>query len=216
MYLKLTTRCNMRCAHCCMSAQHIKGPVPLSRVKQTNKHYMTLEVFIAALELEGEGGRFCLGGGEPTIHPLFWQFLGLAMSYAGNEKIWLATNGKEEHTALVLARMAKAGIIACDLSLDKWHSEITPAVKQAFIKDPPKRIGDLRSIRTVTTPFPVGRAKKEVAAMHLADHSSCHCPEITVNPDGTIRQCGCSSSPVIGDVWHGYETEDSYTCYQRI
>jgi len=91
MYLQITTRCNMSCAHCCFSCT-------------TQGEDMSIETFKNCLEFDNE--YIILGGGEPTIHPLFWQLLGLSIS---SGEVWLATNGKETSIALALAKMAKKG-----------------------------------------------------------------------------------------------------------
>ena len=50
-----------------------------------------------------------LGGGEPTIHPDFEKFLLTAISEC--EYVWLATNGKHTRRALLLAKLARSGVI---------------------------------------------------------------------------------------------------------
>ncbi len=60
MYIQITTRCNMSCEHCCYSCTH-------------EGEDMSLETFRNCLGFDEYN---TLGGGEPTIHPLFWQFLG--------------------------------------------------------------------------------------------------------------------------------------------
>ena len=75
MYIQITTRCNMECEHCCMSAT-AKG------------EDMSIGTFKNALEYDE---YITIGGGEPTLHPKFWEMMGLALGFG--EYVWLATNG---------------------------------------------------------------------------------------------------------------------------
>jgi MoaA/NifB/PqqE/SkfB family radical SAM enzyme len=168
---------------------------------------MPLNVFEAALAMDDE--CVSIGGGEPTIHPEFWHFIGLAI--ANVEYVWMATNGKETKTALALARLAKRGVLAVELSLDKWHEKIDPKVVKAFMKEYVHRpFGsegdqDLRGFRTVTSISNSGRAKKN----HLgSDPYSCPCEELVVKPDGSIHQCGCTDAPRLGHVLEEFDRNE--------
>ena len=206
MYLRITDRCNMCCAHCCYACTS-KGAD------------MSEEIFRKAVDLcEANGDLLSIGGGEPTIHPLFWPFIGYAIGKQ-IESIWLATNGKETRTALALAKMAKAGVIGVDLSQDMWHEPIDPRVVEAFKRDENRMYGersdDLRAIRTTSSPVRSGRWKED------NDHGIlCPCEEIVVNPDGTVRQCGCLRSPVIGSVFTGFKAarngDGDPACYRSL
>lgn len=185
MYLQLTTKCNMACDHCGFSCSPKRG------------EHMDLKTYKAALDLAEESGSFLtLGGGEPTIHPQFWEFLGLALGKRWIESIWLATNGKKTETALALAGLARKGVIGVDLSQDPWHEPIDPKVITAFTDRrsveesayfSPKT--DLRGIRNVSRNGPVswGRAKRN----QLGANDDCICDELFVSPDGRIWACGC-------------------------
>lgn len=202
MYIMITSRCNMACAHCCNSCRPGRGTD------------MSFDVFSRAIALETDYGGECtsLGGGEPTIHPQFWQFLGYAIGHVTD--VWLATNGKVTDTALCLAKLARKGVISCALSQDPWHEPIDPKVVAAF--GDPKRPGDghndyreVRNVGKAGLPMAAGRASKW-------GKEGCVCEDVLVRPDGTIRQCGCRNSPKIGDVWRGFEPlgGDSLRCYK--
>ena len=188
MHVMITSRCNMRCAHCGMSCT-------------TKGEDMTLETFMAALQHDD---TISLGGGEPTLHPLFWHFLGLAIGTA--DSVWLATNGSQTQTAIALARMARKGVIGCALSQDIYHDPIDPKVIDAFTPKktrpdewlPADRNQDYREIRNVT-----GREIK--AGRCKTGEIECICPEVYVRPNGDVHLCGCARSPKIGDVFKGYE-----------
>jgi MoaA/NifB/PqqE/SkfB family radical SAM enzyme len=157
---------------------------------------MSIETFKKALVLEE---YVALGGGEPTIHPQFWEMLGLAI---GNcEHVWLATNGSQTDISLALAKMAKKGVMGCALSQDAYHDAIDDDVIKAFTKEKKQsqsifggeQNNDLREIRDVTG--------KEINSGRCDfGKDDCVCPEFVVEPDGTIKGCGCADAPTIGNV----------------
>ena len=201
MYIQITTKCQMKCAHCCMSATR-KG------------EDMAWETFKAAVDQDEYPG---LGGGEPTLHPQFEKFLFYAIGKC--ESVWLATNGGITDTALVLARLAQRGVIAADLSQDPWHDEIDPKVVEAFTKPVDHGPYDARNIRRVSgNVIRQGRAARR--DFDGLANDGCVCEDFFVKPDGTVRQCGCPKSPVIGDVFKGWKgLEDRFgnrdmACYK--
>lgn len=188
MYLEITTRCNMTCAHCCMSAT-------------AEGKDMLLQTFRKALEfVECYGEHISIGGGEPTLHPRFWQILGECLRL---ESVWLATNGSITNTALALAKMAKRGVIACSLSRDAWHDEIDPRVVEAFTRKSRSTNGwhhdpndhDCREIRTVSRVLAAGRAAD------WGESGECICPGPIIRVNGDIYWCGCPDSPKLGTVF---------------
>lgn len=186
MYLQITTRCNMTCAHCCFSADHTGAD-------------MSRETLMAALKLANEyGDMLTVGGGEPTVHPHFFDYLGLAMAYNPEPslRVLVVTNGKRKDIALRLASMAREGLIHADLSQDDYHDPISPQVIQAFT--PSRSRGDqygapshdYRGIREVRTILPVGRAVEENVA--TVDEGCC-CDTLLVDPEGRLFACGCKT-----------------------
>jgi molybdenum cofactor biosynthesis enzyme MoaA len=95
---------------------------------------MSPETFRKAIDIAANYGEeyIVLGGGEPTLHLRFWEFLGLGLSIG---HIWLATNGSITDTAIRLADMAKRGVIGCALSRDIYHDSIDDRVVEAFTKN---------------------------------------------------------------------------------
>lgn len=157
---------------------------------------MDRATFILACQLAESMNTFIdIGGGEPTIHPLFWDFVGIALRYIqGGEYLCIATNGKLEKDAMALARLAKRRVLYADLSLDKFHEPISYQVVKAFEKSagPVKIRTDYRGVRDVThggtvDPAPFGRAKE------WADPKDIRCPgnDLAVAPDGVLWACGC-------------------------
>jgi sulfatase maturation enzyme AslB (radical SAM superfamily) len=181
-YIRITSNCNMACEHCCVSSsKFIKG------------QHMSIETFKKAMKFcENSGESIFLGGGEPTIHPKFAEILGLALMHDSCEcGVGLITNGKRTDVALKLARMAKAGIIYCGLSLDEYHDPIDHKVVEAFTKKSSAYSTisdrDQRDIRRTRQNINVGFAKSN----GIGEREDCCCPELFVDPDGTIWQCGC-------------------------
>ena len=175
---------------------------------------MDRQTFLAACKLAAEyGENISIGGGEPTVHPLFWDFIGLAIAYTDEGPPWLATNGKLTETALILARLARKGVLSVELSQDEFHEEIEWDVVEAFQK--PKRgeymaryNDDFRGIRDITQggrkePIPVGRA----AELYDAEQTECCCDDLFVAPNGDLYTCGCQSIK-IGTVFEPEITDE--------
>lgn len=148
---------------------------------------MSRKVFLKACEVFADD-CITFGGGEPTLHPRFWEFLGMALSCM--EDIYIVTNGSQTNTAMQLARLAKKGVIGAALSQDEYHSAIDKKVVEAFTKPPKKPYslepdGDRREIRTVNTILDTGRAEG------WGDNGDCACNDLFITPEGKIYGCGC-------------------------
>lgn len=183
MYIQITTKCNMKCAHCCFFCTE----------EGKNMHPSTFRDALAFTENFSDS--VSIGGGEPTLHPQFWRFVSLALGRM--EYVWLATNGSNTEISLTLAGMARKGILSCALSQDEYHDPIDPAVIQAFRKDICKE-KDLREIRTVSERLiDVGRAKENQLG---GIEDDCACGTRFITPTGAIRFCGCEDSAHIGCV----------------
>lgn len=185
MYLQITERCNMTCAHCAMSATREGRNMPM-------------RTFYAALRVL-QPGVISIGGGEPTLHPRFWEILMESKSYMefeqGDGSIWLATNGSRTKIALALASLAKSGAIGCALSQDRYHDPIDPRVVKAFTVDREQRAdNDCREIRNVDG--------KEIYAgrCDFGTTDRCVCPGLVVRPDGKVYSCGCNDAVYFGNV----------------
>jgi len=199
MYIQITNKCNMSCSHCAFSCG-AKG------------QSMTMKTFKNALKYCDEE-NITLGGGEPTIHPKFWEFIGLGLSVG---EIWLATNGSITETALRLCVMAKRGVIGCALSMDEWHDPIDQVVVDAFqdgmTRDSPRysdqgyhpnrgsgtgNQNDRREIRDVS--FNVSKRGRAIES-GVWHKDECTCPGLMCRPNGDMYPCGCSDAPKIGNV----------------
>lgn len=209
MYLQVTTRCNMFCPHCCYRC----GP---------EGEDMSIYTVKKALELiEDRDDMICIGGGEPTIHPQFWEILGLCLSVSPMDcGPFIVTNGKEKETAITLAKLAWREVIGADLSLDPFHEPIDPEVVHAFSRESPYRHfgrsrhdfnGPMDKFRDVSINIAnAGRARDD--GMGTDNH--CVCDDLFVAPNGDIFSCGCQVER-FGTVWEpdipeAYYERDSF------
>ena len=82
MYMQITTKCNMTCEHCCYSCT------------KYGRHgdYNTI---LAAIMFAREHGEetISIGGGEPTLHPRFFDILKMCLQ--DFDYVWMATNGSQ-------------------------------------------------------------------------------------------------------------------------
>jgi hypothetical protein len=111
------------------------------------------------------------------------------------EYVWLATNGKKADDAIKLANLANGSeVFSVTLSQDRWHEPISQRVVQTF------KAKNLE-IRSVTEPIAEGRAKE------WGTEGDCICSETFITPSGDIKWCGCSDSPIVGNVFDGIKPE---------
>lgn len=180
----------MKCDHCCYSCTE-KG------------EDMTLEVFERCLELEEESCS--IGGGEPTLHPDFLTFLITAIAKC--EYVWLATNGKIKERAMLLAKLARRGIIDCELSQDEFHDDIDPEVIDSFWEGHNKsknyspygnEVRDGRGIRDVSSKL-INSGRCDIG------EEGCPCEDLLIKPNGDIYACGCEDSPKLGNIMQSDE-----------
>jgi MoaA/NifB/PqqE/SkfB family radical SAM enzyme len=198
MYIQITTRCNMSCAHCGMNCTNKGEDMSVKTYKNALTHC--------------DGEYITIGGGEPTIHPKFWELIGLTLG-SSIEDCFIITNGKKTKTALSLARMAERGVLGCELSQDDFHEEINSRVVRAFEKNEKRDYTDRRGIRNTTQyrePINSGRCDWGIDA--------CICDDLFVMPNGDVRACGCIDAPILGNVntkIHIPEDWEYNTCYKE-
>lgn len=142
---------------------------------------MSEDVFRRACKLGASANTdIFIGGGEPTLHPQFELFLGIASLYnrCEDRKIGLVTNGwdKELTTNLLLSES-----ILCAVSDDRFHTVASPEVIQLA--------RSLKKTRRLTSEHFVkdqGRAKTN----GIGQSDLCLCEDYIVAPTGTVWACG--------------------------
>lgn len=205
MYIKLTSRCNMECSHCCYSCT-------------AEGEDMSMETYLAILAwCEDHGQNYItLGGGEPTLHPQFKLMLIEAMAIGDGDDgcVHIITNGKLTSEAILLAKLAKSGVISAELSLDDYHEEIDESVVHAFARQTRGRVVSISptvGVRDTSNggrfdPLPHGRgADMSSIEPHERTSSDCPCSTLVFQPNGDIYLCGCDDAPKIGNIHEGFE-----------
>lgn len=180
MYIQITTVCNMACPHCIFACSPQKKGEHMSRV-----------IFKKALAYANAiGSAVTLGGGEPTLHPEFWAYLGEAIATLEEGLLWMATNGTRKRTALALAKLAKAGVMGCALSVDSYHEldKVSKEVMQVF---------ESVEIRNVDEHVINKGAAYENG---VGDRDGCGCNTLHVKPNGDVFMCGCPNSIKLGGI----------------
>lgn len=108
--VQIDERCNLRCAHCFVSATQNGGYMPLAAV---------VERVIPQL-VASRVRRVTLTGGEPTIHPHFLEVVRAFRTADIDTGICTnATTLTEEH----IAELADIGGVHCNVSLDGFRPE---------------------------------------------------------------------------------------------
>ena len=215
MYVQITTACNMSCSHCCYccfennpNAYHMNIPTWAN----TLKFWDSLNHLMADGSCGDEHGfdnmctTLCIGGGEPTMHPQFWQFLGMALEARVRDdfdaQVWMKTNGKlHDRAKAVLQLGAQNGnVFACDLSADQFHEEIKKdmyayAGESKWRDIPRDRVADCGFARdngeSGIGEHSHSHHKSSAAGAGLPYPAQCVCEDVFVNPDGDIFMCGC-------------------------
>jgi len=221
MYLQITTRCNMTCAHCCYSCAPGKG-----------KHgeYNTIIAAIAYAREQGEES-ISIGGGEPTLHPRFFDILRHCLN--DFDYVWLATNGSNTKAMYRLHNIIQgcdyesferedyctceeteectcepSGIIyqedklSVALSQDHFHErdKVSQRIVDLWTRQANQHRHSHYEVRNLNNNV-AGQGRAAKTGSGWGEH--CVCEDFILRPDGKIKLCGCTHSPIIGDVWHG-------------
>jgi hypothetical protein len=176
-----------------------------------------------------------IGGGEPTLHPRFFdilqvclrdfQYVWLATNGSQTESMLRLDNilnGEdypectceedpeqyEQYGCLCHEKMDYDSIhldhddghLVVALSQDPWHDPIDPRIVRLWSS---RRTG--YEIRDVSQSRQGIIAQGRAKANQMGYTEGCVCNDIILKPDGTIRMCGCTRSPVIGTALDGIE-----------
>jgi MoaA/NifB/PqqE/SkfB family radical SAM enzyme len=213
----------MKCDHCCFSCNRNGKHGDYSRI-------------IDSLAFAREYGNdsITIGGGEPTLHPRFFNILKHALN--DFDYVWMATNGSKTKTMRRLAGIIdgndwenvectcseedrEQGYCDCydsddiisqenkltvALSQDCFHDPIDAAISKLWHGRSAKNHG--YEIRNVTHSHD-GIAGQGRAKRNGYSGDHCVCSNIIIKPDGKLKLCGCTKAPVIGDVNRGIMPE---------
>ena len=229
MYLQITTKCNMKCSHCCYSCGK-------------NGKHADYNTVIDMIRYARERDEFVtIGGGEPTLHPRFFDILKHCLE--DFDYVWMATNGSQtdsmyrlaniidgedypecdcqeqytkeelieytgdEYGCLCHEKMTDDTIYQEDklsvaLSQDCFHDDIDEKVRSLWLRRANVHQSSHFEIRDVSHHVVAeGRAKRTGSGWE----EGCVCSDMVIRPDGKIKLCGCTRSPIIGDIWSGIE-----------
>lgn len=168
---------------------------------------MTRETFHKAIQLACDHEScITIGGGEPTLHPLFQEFLMHAVwelasqsNSQGSPAVFLVTNGSNEQIACTLAYLAERGVIGCRLSQDQYHdaSMVSDRTRAAFRR--PKRDHyqhnfrdeyDCRDIEKPLEHFQIQRMGRGKSWGGKSMKDGC-CGGVFCTPRGNLYACEC-------------------------
>lgn len=193
MYVQITTRCNMTCAHCCFACT----------AKGTD---MSEDTFKKAIEMAVEHeSHITIGGGEPTLHPKFKDFLMHAVwelasvsNSNGNPAVFLVTNVTNEEICVTLAQLAERGVIGCRLSQDQYHDQrlVSERVRRAFKRPQrdyyaPKSYRDEYDCRDTNGEIVYVQAMGRAKSWGNRSMKDGCCGGLFITPKGTLYPCEC-------------------------
>ena len=143
--------------------------------------------------------------------------------------VWLASNGSRRKVMLRLAAIMD-GVdyeeheddaimpehedhLVVELSTDYFHdrSMVADDVWELWYRRAQQRPGNGFGLRDVTTSrsgvIAAGRAKR---TGNYTTEKGCVCSDIVIEPDGTLKGCGCSNAPTLGTVFETRIPTDSW------
>ena len=80
-YVEITSRCNLRCKHCYNESGELKTEFTLDQIKNIIEDIP-----------HKESAAFTISGGEPLLHPHFWDILDLVL-HNNFARVLVITNG---------------------------------------------------------------------------------------------------------------------------
>jgi MoaA/NifB/PqqE/SkfB family radical SAM enzyme len=161
---------------------------------------MSLDTVECALKkIKNKSETLTIGGGEPTLHPYFFDIIKLCKKYGfKGEKIWMCTNGSQKEIMKKLHQMALHEEIQITISRDKFHKKLDPEVEKWFTSN--RMYDDFRTFQSATDPMPIGRWQGKKSDRK----GECCCLGPFIRPNGKVYQCGCPKAIHVGNVFQGF------------
>lgn len=170
----ITDRCNMGCAHCANTCT-------------TEGDDMAESTFAKVCERLSEAKdlhKISISGGEPTLHPLFWEFVKMAL--ATGHRLQVSTNGSIPKSSLKLASYAQQGRLEARLSRTRYHNK--GMVKQKVLKAFSRKHPNIQILQEdFMTISKTGRAKQNEIGENFCYWNF----GPVIDPNGDIYSCGC-------------------------
>jgi MoaA/NifB/PqqE/SkfB family radical SAM enzyme len=176
-----------------------------------------------------------IGGGEPTLHPDFFDIIKKALW--NFDYVWMATNGSQTDKMHRLANIIhgedypecdcldrmeeeefeKYGCLCHEQydydMIENYDDKLSVALSQdVFHSDIDQSVIDIWKrnkweIRTVTNSIQGLSNTGRAKDNDLGQSEECCCSDLFITPEGKVKLCGCLDSPVIGDIYNGIEEE---------
>lgn len=215
----------MLCNHCGLSCTIEGKHGDLATIKQA--------IFFAA---DYDDTTITIGGGEPTLHPDFFEILKLCLQEFNY--VWFTTNGSQTNIMYRLynilieyeypeyncknhltAEKYKQYDCLCHekLDYDSIQSDDRLGVDLSldyYHSEIDQEIMDIwKHWSQISDHFNIRDTSKSTIAAgravenNLSNINDCICSDIFIQPDGQIRVCGCSNAPIIGNVYNNITTK---------
>lgn len=154
-----------------------------------------------------------MGGGEPTLHPMFREMADFASKELPAGYVGVITNGYDREQALRMLSLHLEGKLDARLSRDRFHAPIDPEVVRAFASHGLLTGSDEYVVRA-------GRAKMNgIGDVAYPDGVPiCVCDEPFMPPSGELFGCGCKGVSFGKDpaAWHAgfmdFLAMEPYSC----
>jgi len=148
---------------------------------------MAVRIFEDGLALAKElDAPVTIGGGEPTLHPEFWNLVDLAVRTMPKGYVGAVTNGYDEEAAMRLLQLHVDQLVEVDLSVDRFHEPISREVVRAYVQK-----GRIRTTKKEYL-LDMGRAHENgIGEIRLRGEPRCSTGEFFLPPDGELWSCGC-------------------------
>ena len=185
----------------------------------------------------------CIGGGEPTNHPRFFDILRQALIYY--EDVHMVTNGSNTKAMFRLADIISGEPeffedeeiqdnaiwdgdhkLHVALSQDQYHDPIDPRIVELWrsrsVRERRKWYMPGTTTERADSGFLInelhrvtnhGRARRTGVSTEYKE--SCLCQGVFVKPDGKVKACGCPGGPIIGDVFTPGFTQEYYNMLDK-